>query len=325
MDRLPNYNNNENARINILVHNDLDGTGCLYLLTKVYGEDNINFIKTSYRNFVKNFNRLAEDLEKNNREKLIVCDLGLNKGAADKLELEKVKGKLLWLDHHQWSEEDLKKIKEYGEIVVDTNTCATGVVYNYFKDKTKFSEFDKELVELICDFDLWKLKNPITWKLSLALMNYDLERYRKEKLNKGIVFDNELEEIYKKNEKLIEKLIKKYKKKGELFEKDGEKILISFDNRDNLLFITHVFEKMKKDIDSLILIDENGKMSMRGKNNVLKYAKMFGGGGHIKAAGARIDYPKILRKLNKLLFLVGIYPKKNEIIKKIKESNNSKT
>ncbi|MEO2154309.1 MAG: DHH family phosphoesterase [Nanoarchaeota archaeon] len=321
MERLPLFNNNKEAKINVLVHNDLDGTGCLYLLSKVFGEENINFIKTSYKSFVKNFNRLANDLKENNREKLIVCDLGLNKNQIDKLNLENVKGKLLWLDHHQWDKEIIDKIKRYGEIVINTETCATGVVYNYFKDKFNFSEFDKELVELICDFDLWKLKKSITWKLSLALMNYDLEKYRKEKLNKGIVFDDELESIYEKNEQKIKELIEKYEKKGIKFNKDNEKILLAFDDRDNLLFITHLFEKLKEKYDTFIMVDQNGKMSFRGKENVLKYAKAFGGGGHLKAAGAMINYHPFLKKINKLLFKLKIYPKSKEIREKIEKTN----
>jgi oligoribonuclease NrnB/cAMP/cGMP phosphodiesterase (DHH superfamily) len=321
VERLPLFNNNKNAKINVLVHNDLDGTGCLYLLSKVFGEENINFVKTSYKSFVKNFNRLASDLKENNREKLIVCDLGLNKNQIDKLNLEDVKGKLLWLDHHQWDKEIIDKIKEYGEIVINTETCATGVVYNYFKDKFNFSEFDKELVELICDFDLWKLKKPITWKLSLALMNYDLEKYRKEKLNKGIVFDDELESIYEKNEQKIKELIEKYEKRGIKFNKDNEKILLAFDDRDNLLFITHLFEKLKEKYDTFIMVDQNGKMSFRGKTNVLKYAKAFGGGGHLKAAGAMINYHPFLKKINKLLFKLKIYPKSKEIKEKIEKTN----
>jgi len=309
----------ENSKINVLVHNDLDGTGCLYLISKVYGEENISFIKTNYKNFLSNLNFLIEDLEKNKKEKLIVCDLSLNKGLENKINWEKIKGKLLWLDHHQWEKNTLDFVKNFGEIVVDTNKCATGVTFDYFKDKYKFSEFDKRVVDLICDFDLWKMKEKLSWKLSLSLMDYDLEKYRLEKLNRGIIWDNELEKIFEKNKEKVKKLVSKYKNRGILIEKNNEKILLVFDKRDNSIFISHVFDKLKKDYDSLILVTDTGKISLRGKNNVLDIAKRFGGGGHIKAAGALINYPYILRKINKWLFKLKIYPKLNQIISTIKE------
>lgn len=314
----------ENSKINVLVHNDLDGTACLYLISKVFGEENISFIKTNYKDFLDNLNFLIDDLEKNNKEKLIVCDLSLNKGFEKKVNLEKIKGKLLWLDHHQWDNEVLNFLKNYGEIVVNTNKCATGVAFDYFKKTFEFSEFDKRLVEIICDFDLWKMKEELSWKLSLALAGYDLEKFRKEKLNKGILWDNELERTFKENKKKIEKLVKKYKEKGIILEKDKEKILLVFDERDNSIFISHVFDELKKDYDSLILVTDSGKMSLRGKNNVLNIAKRFGGGGHIKAAGALVHYPYLLKKINKWLFKLGIYPRLNYIIKNIKEESKEK-
>jgi oligoribonuclease NrnB/cAMP/cGMP phosphodiesterase (DHH superfamily) len=314
----------ENSKINVLVHNDLDGTGCLYLISKVFGEENISFIKTSYKGLLDNLNFLIEDLEKNNKEKLIVCDLGLNSYLKNKINWDKVKGKLIWLDHHQWDKETLNFVRQYGEVIVDTSKCATAVVFDYFKNtyNFKFSEFDERVVEIICDFDLWKMKEEISWKLSLALMDYDLEKYRLEKLNRGIIFDNELEKIYEKNEKKIKKLIETYKKRGIILEHNGERILLVFDDRNNSLFISHVFENLKKDYDSLILVTNTGRVSLRGKNNVLDIAKRFGGGGHIKAAGGFVNYPYIFRKINKWLFKLGIYPKKNYIINIIKNEQN---
>jgi oligoribonuclease NrnB/cAMP/cGMP phosphodiesterase (DHH superfamily) len=317
----------EKVKINVLVHNDLDGTGCLYLINKVFKNAEVNFKKVSYSKLVEKFNELALDLEENNKELLIVCDLGLNKRILDKLNLKAVKGKLLWLDHHIWDKELKKKLSEYGEIVINKKTCATGIVFNYFKEFLNFSEFDKNLKEIICDFDLWKLKKKISWKLSLALINYNLERFRKEKLEKGILFDEELEKNYLKNLRKFENLVKKFEKDGEVLKTKRGKLLMAFSNKKNMIFISHLYEMLKNKYDGFILVGESGKISLRGKIQVNDIAQEFGGGGHLNAAGGLVNYSKLQKFLNKILFKLRIYPKKEEIKKrilKITEKENKK-
>ncbi len=312
----------ENIKINLLIHNDLDGFGCLYFLKKIFKEKNIYYLATNYKEFPIKFNKLSEDLQKNKKDFLIVCDLGLNSKVLKKLNLKNVKEKLLWFDHHIWDEICEKEIKKNGLLLIDISKSTSEIIYDFFQQYTNykaFDKFDEKLKKTISDIDLWKIKKEESFKLSLALINYDLKKYLA-KLEKNKLFDEELEKKFEKNKQKLFKIKSKIEKKGKILKTKRGVFLLSSINSKEALFISHLYELLKEKYDGLILVNENGKVSLRGKVKVNDIAqKVFGGGGHLYAAGGFISYPKLIRILNKIFFKFNIIPYEKEIIKKILE------
>ena len=148
-----------------LSHTDLDGYGC-QLLTKEYFKEGL-FINANYGLEVKlNLKKIMQVLQDNCELEtfVLISDLNLTlqeskdiDRCVNKLNDNGAKIKLQLLDHHGSGQ---KAADKYDWYYLDTNRCATKIVYDYinnelegFNDETK--SWLEPLVDAINAIDIW--------------------------------------------------------------------------------------------------------------------------------------------------------------------------
>lgn len=293
----------------IVTHTDLDGvaSAAVYLriiglkptdATVLYAEPyNLNEVIGDYADHVDSGDVVA------------IMDLGVNTSIFDSL-LAMIEGlakrgvEIEWYDHHVWGEE-AEKVRSVGvKLFIDRSTCATGVVAKYASQLrgVEVDEYTGELVSAVCAADLWRWTHHLAPKLFRVLGRRDDEEWRAkllEKLYSGILWDDEMQER-------LEEYVN-----GEL--KGFSKILSSVHvKEDGGCRVAAVYKKEGPPSNSMIgaallyrfqadvavIARENGAISLRSRRvDVQKVASALGGGGHPRAAGARISLPFHVRIL----------------------------
>jgi oligoribonuclease NrnB/cAMP/cGMP phosphodiesterase (DHH superfamily) len=149
-----------------LSHTDLDGYGCQFISKKIF--PNAVFYNANYgveiKLFMQNILTQIELVGKNKDIIFMITDLNLSTDESKSLnhKIKKLnengyKIKLQLLDHHGTG---LKSADKYDWYYLDTNRCATKIVYDYFKEN--YSEFAKlcednfeQLIDSINAVDIW--------------------------------------------------------------------------------------------------------------------------------------------------------------------------
>ena len=273
-----------------LSHKDLDGVVSTYLIRKFFGRKNVDYKLTNYKDFEEDFNNISGNIDY-----LFVSDLNWTRGS---LFIGRFKNKIIWLDHHKWNESIVNIVKEFGEIIIDEEKCGAEIVYEYLEknkekfgiEKSPFNKKDEELLKLTHDFDLGKFKIERSKKLSLALLLMDVEEYLKKVLERGKIWDNRVSAYYKWAKEKLKSIKEKVLDEGLETVLEGKRILIDMVYGKDIFFSTHLFNELKEEYDLLILYNENGKISLRGKIPVIEIAKYYGGGGHLNAAGGNLRF-----------------------------------
>ena len=167
-----------------LSHTDLDGYGC-HLLTKEYFKDGV-FLNANYGLEVKlSLKKIVQEIENNLEEEVFVLISDLNLTLQEAKDLNRsvtefnkngANIKLQLLDHHGSGQKASDKYEWY---FLDTNRCATKIVYDYineeldgFSDDTKL--WLEPLVDSINAIDIWldeDIKNFEFGKVCLRLIN----------------------------------------------------------------------------------------------------------------------------------------------------------
>ncbi len=293
----------------IVTHTDLDGVASAAVYLRITGlkpTDATVLYAEPY-----NLNEVIEDYAEHidSGDVLAIMDLGVNTSIFDGLlalieNLAKRGVEIEWYDHHVWGEE-ADRVRSVGvKLFIDRSTCATGVVARYASQLrgVEVDEYTRELVSAVCAADLWRWTHHLAPKLFRVLGRRDDEEWRAkflEKLYSGILWDDEMQER-------LEEYIN-----GEL--KGFSKILSSVHVKENGgCRVAAVYKKEGPPSNSMIgaallyrfqadiavIARENGAISLRSRRvDVQKVASALGGGGHPRAAGARISLPLHVRIL----------------------------
>ncbi len=302
----------------IVTHTDLDGVGGVAAYLRLAGRD----LSDSTVIFSEPYelHRILESLIENidRGDKLVIIDLGPNRENYEtivhlaKRFIEK-KVEMEWYDHHIW-EDNGDALKSVGvKMFIDRETCATGVVVKYASKvyNNVIDSFLDELVKAVCAADLWKWDHYMAPKLFRVIgtekgsQSDEWKLKIIEKFLNGKLWD---EELQGKLESYVNKELKGYDKVLRtlyLKKYKGTTIVSVVKSRGppaNSLIGALLLSRFNADI--AVIGRENGAMSLRSRNfDVQKVASFLGGGGHPRAAGAKIKVPFIIR------FLSKFYPK----------------
>ncbi|MCE4620525.1 MAG: DHHA1 domain-containing protein [Desulfurococcales archaeon] len=299
----------------IVTHTDLDGAGsaaaALIAYKRRIEEATILFAEPY------NIHEALENLVGNvgQGDILVVSDLGPNKKSVEESAkhistMTSEGARVDWYDHHIWPEEWRKLISDAGaKLTIDTSTCATGVVARYATkyNNTEYTDYLRELEEAVCAADLWRWNHPLAPKLfRIADTRYEdgVAEWRRRviaKFSEGILWDDELQE---KLESYVNAELENFNKiLSTVYVAEGEcRVAAAYKKHgppSNSFIGASLLSRFQADI--AVIIRENGGLSLRSRGvNVQVIAVELGGGGHPRAAGARIEIPFTTRMLGKL-------------------------
>ncbi len=300
----------------IVTHTDLDGVGSATGALLVTGRSprEATIVYAEPYNIHEKLRDIKEYISQG--DLLIISDLGPNKesfGETVKIleELNNKGVKIEWYDHHVWPSELVEKAKATGaNIIIDTSTCATGVVLRHGSKihNMEFSKYMEELEAAICAADLWRWDHYLAPRLfRIADTRYEegKEAWRNrlvEKFVSGTLWDEELEEKLHEYVNLeLENFNQTYRNTYVTQAPCRVAATVKPQGPPSNSFIgASLLSRYQADI--AVIIRDNGGISLRSKNvDVQQIALKLGGGGHPRAAGAKIRIPLLVNIGRRLL------------------------
>ncbi len=307
----------ERSRVVVLHHNDFDGIMGAISLYRLHSSDDFTSFPTSRRKFLESFKRALKERP----DLMYVVDIGPNDSELDELKnlLNNKDFKLVWMDHHKWSENVLATVKELAdEVVYDRSTCGAGLAARYAKEKgADLCSCCEELVNLSCDIDLWIRSDPRSEKMSIALGNRRWRNYLIEKLWRCVGWDQDWEDAYREVIEEMKEFLKRALERAVTFEVSGVSVIIVPITRKEIAWVSFMAEEIRNEnpYDIIIFESDVGSLHMRRgseKVDLSELARKLGGGGHPAAAGAGVPYSWLDRLLHKLT----LRPRKVDVIRK---------
>ncbi len=283
----------------IVTHTDIDGVGSAALYIYLQGEkpEKIYFSEPYL------IDRTIKRLVGIRTDKIVFMDLGMNNSFYPLISksLEKIINRGIeveWYDHHVWENEWINGMKAIGtKLYIDRSTCATGVVAKYAPRKRVDVEQDfiDELVKGVCAGDLWKFdhwRGPWYLRLVRRREQNSWRLHVIDTLSQGILWKNEF------TENIVAKLEKELKAYNDVIRNlyirniNGLKIVyIPYNDLVDSSFMASL-ALGRANADIAVIVSRDGKLSFRSTGyNVRELAVKLGGGGHVKASGAKIKIP----------------------------------
>ncbi len=295
--------------ITVMTHMDSDGLISLALFLKsIKGMK----VRTYFTSPVQLRDMICKSIQhKKSLGELYIFDLaGENKAVYAAAIYDRV----LWIDHHEWNPDGKF---EHVEIVVDRKAkSAASVVANYFN-------ISSPLVELANQIDTNDVKDEIADRIRLTVgairykysgmeltrnlreLAYDLSTEELSRLDK-------YEEIVKEYSSWVDELKRTAKERTKIYRIGNLKVGVYETTESIPVYL--VGNELDDDIDIIVIlihrITERGKSTTKLEfrthtdKDVLKIAKFYGGGGHIRASGASVNeivtVPEILKAIELL-------------------------
>ncbi len=303
--------------IAIVTHSDLDGlaAAALYTVLSNIEISNVRVVLSGPSQLHRDLRKLAkEDIDK-----VVIIDIGVNNAnyndvlkALRDLRVRSIE--IEWFDHHVWEAVWIEEISKVAVLVVDRNTCATGVVFKSLHrrgNSERASEIER-FVAAVCAVDLWKFNR---WEAPFLLrfVEYRDDHEWYNHVYKILVYSlrtGGIDEIIEKVSDIVEGYIDKELQvlsglcgKSVMKELNGVRVGV-YVRRCNIPNASIVGNAMlslcRLDIAAIINPDLS-RLSLRSqKCNVREIAFFLGGGGHPCAAGTNICVNPLLRFLWKV-------------------------
>ncbi len=293
----------------IVTHTDLDGVASAAVYLRIAGlkPSDATVIYAEPYNLDEKIGDYAEHMESG--DVLAIMDLGVSISIFDSLlstirDLARRGVEIEWYDHHVWGEE-AEKVRSAGvKLFIDRSTCATGVVARYASEirGVEVDDYTRELVAAVCAADLWRWTHHLAPRLFRVLGRRDEEAWRArllEKLYSGILWDDEMQE---RLEEYVNGELRGFTRiLGSVYlaENGGCRVAAVYKKEgppSNSMIGAALLYRFQADI--AVIARENGAISLRSRSvDVQKLASALGGGGHPRAAGARISLPLHVRIL----------------------------
>ena len=314
--------------VKLFTHTDLDGIGCAILAKLAYG----NEVDISYCNYDDINEKVDYFYSHGGREtECHITDISVSERLAQDIDNASVN--ILLLDHHGTA----TYLNKYPWcVVMEVNpithikTCGTELYYEELVAMNILQKTDilDQFVELVRDYDTWRWatlgeKGLISKQLNDLLYIYGREKFI-EKLvvllehDSSLVFDEIditlLEYRQRDIDSYIEAKNKEIRVKEFAIDDCMAKCGVIFCERYHSELGNRLSEA-HPELDFIILLGTDGKMSFRTVKDDLnlgeKVAKLFGGGGHPKAAGAYFS-TELVEKLISDILTVPKKKKKEE-------------
>ena len=260
-----------------------------------YGIDNFNKLG----NFIHSATRYSSS-SKEVGGKIIIADLGLNDELIETCrkifsDASSNAWKIMWVDHHPWSDQAIEAVKPFVEIVLDASgrKCAAELMYETLLPGNKVAEKLASMAHTMDFFTNNQYLTPIS-ELIRYYQTFPDFYYRlsdlASKSSKGILWDVEMQNDYNDYVHLREEAKEQVFASIQIREAGRFKIayIQSSPYLQNSLFSQEVFSKTNTDL--VMLYSTKGKVSIRRNNDAISCrsiaANLPEGGGHDYAAGA---------------------------------------
>ncbi len=306
----------------IVSHWDIDGIASAALVSYYYGIPFEN-IKLSSTNMIMKYIR---ELTSSGANHIFVLDLNLNtKLASDLIGFINKKRRsrsigLTLVDHHEWSLDVINMLSESSRTItlVDNNmSCTAKIIIDKLLKNKQIRQEHLMLAEMAEDDDLFLNRIPLTskWRLLLRWGDWTLRYRTLESWIDGIIWPEWAEIEYEKAHKEYDMLLENAVKTAETALVDGNKILFVYpDQKIHPGDLQAYIEKNQNTVYDLYVFVYGKGVSLRSdKFDVSQMARLLGGGGHKKAAGAIIgvsDKNKIKMKI------INVFSKFKKILPK---------
>lgn len=292
-DRLVDAMASRGSHVVHLTHNDLDAVGADAIHRMAYGEVFTVFCSVGSFPYIL---EKAATLQ-GRGDLLSITDLGYKSGIETQIDQAKKNGwRIEWRDHHRWEKEEIELINQRADLLnVDTTTCACGIVT---RDIRPGDPIAKEVAEVVCDYDLWKNREPRAAVLARVLSREENRAHVRDSLVKGIFSDSYIEEQYRVIQGEMEEDIQKSLRKVRIY---GSRYRIAVAPLYGYPSETAAFLREKMNTDMEVLVYPSGRFSIRSIPPIShRIAREFQGGGHAHAAGGSFSFSF----LDRLFFLL---------------------
>ncbi len=150
--------------MNILItHTDLDGV-CSGAIAKRYVGGNVKVIFSDPRYIADTLSQLD-----GSAESIIITDISLNRDRAELAlnAIKKIKSKILWVDHHEWKQEDIDAVSKVCTLHVEKSPSAASLFYRLYMQNDSISA---EIAKIGDDADTNtnSMKNTLAYKLGIS-------------------------------------------------------------------------------------------------------------------------------------------------------------
>ena len=284
---------------------DLDGLYSATIGLMRYPQAMTVFLGYGIENFNKlgNFIHSATRYSSSSKEvggKIIIADLGLNDELIEtcrKIFADAASNawKIMWVDHHPWSDQAIEAVKPFVEIVLDASgrKCAAELMYETLLPGNIVAEKLASMAHTMDFFTNNQYLTPIS-ELIRYYQTFPDFYYRlsdlASKSSKGILWDIEMQNDYNDYVHLRDEAKEQVFASMQIREAGRFKVayIQSSPYLQNSLFSQEVFSKTNTDL--VMLYSSKGKVSIRRNNDAISCrsvaANLPEGGGHDYAAGA---------------------------------------
>jgi oligoribonuclease NrnB/cAMP/cGMP phosphodiesterase (DHH superfamily) len=290
-------------RVTLFSHeSDVDGLFSTSIGLIRYPQARTFFLDYSKESFMKIVNQIFFSNESQEKNILIVSDLGFNDSLLSIfksafLGSQKSNNEVIWIDHHPWSKNTIDEVKPFVELILDNSgiKCAAELMYERFLFDNGYAKHLANLAHTIDFFTKDQYLTPLPEIIRYYLnFNDSYERLSKlaHKISQGILWDIDLSEDYRiyeslrdteKRKVLNDLKIKKIDDLNVVFVRSSPYIQTS-------LFSEEIFNLTNADL--AIFYGKNGKISIRRNNDKIDCnaiaLNLIDGGGHKFAAGGTI-------------------------------------
>jgi oligoribonuclease NrnB/cAMP/cGMP phosphodiesterase (DHH superfamily) len=264
-----------------------------------YGIENFNKLG----NFIHSATRTSSSSSSSPSDavgKIIIADLGLNDDLIETCRMifsDAVSNgwKIIWVDHHPWSDQAIAAVKPFVEIVLDSSgrKCAADLMYETFLPDNILAAKLANMAHTMDFFTNDQYLTPIS-ELIRFYQTFPDFYYRLSDLafksSKGILWDVEMQNDYNIYARLRDEAKEQVFSSMQIREAGRFKVayIPSSPYLQSSLFSQEVFSKTNADL--VMLYSTKGKVSIRRNNDAISCrsiaANLPEGGGHDYAAGA---------------------------------------
>jgi oligoribonuclease NrnB/cAMP/cGMP phosphodiesterase (DHH superfamily) len=272
-----------------LTHNDLDAVGADAIHRMKFGEG-VFTIWSSVGRFPAIFFAIASC--KGNGDLLSISDLGYQREIEHIANHAHENGwRIEWRDHHRWRDDEVGQVeKEVSVLRIDTSVCATAIVAT---DLMPDNPVAAEVARIVCDYDLWKHRDPRSAVLGQVLQRKKNREHVRDCLVKGIYSD---ELITRENADIKSEMESMMRKSLRHTTVTGTKYRVAFAPLYGYPSETAHFIRDERKTDIEVIIGKDGRFSLRSVPPISHLiAREFSGGGHPNAAGGSFNFTVLER------------------------------
>ena len=297
--------------LTVMTHMDADGLVSLTLLLKKLGGARIRVFFTSP---VQLRDTICHSVSKKKElGELYIFDMA---GEHRAIYAAAIYDHVIWIDHHRWTPEITLP---HMEIVIDPQAkSAATVVARHLGIESPLVEIAEQIdTNDVKDEDAEMLRNVIgasRWKFYGRELNFKLYRLAEELMVEDLSILRNYSNIVREYAIWVENLKERVKKETKTFSEKGMRIAVFETTESVPVYIVSNLLRERDGLFDLVIVlihkmarsQPVTKMEFRTHTDVdvLKIAKFYGGGGHIKASGASVNdivtIPEILKAIDLL-------------------------